>query len=184
MHHVVSAEDTVKRALLGTLVLAAVATTGDWIWATFLSEHVVAAGLLHGALLCLAMGAMIGLAPGRPAVGAAAGLGIGFAAAALYYLLAPMLRFAAMIVAWFSLWVMLAVVYHRLTNGTSAALAATRGILAGTASGLAFYLVSGMWTEWSPQQINYADHFVRWACAFAPGFAVIHGGRSRASNAL
>lgn len=167
-----------KHALLGTVVIAAIATFGDWIWATFLSRHLMVAGLLHGALLCLAMGAVVGRSAGRPAAGAAAGLGIGFAAAGLYYLLAPVMRFAAMLVAWFALWVMLAMLYYRLANGASAALAVTRGIVAGAASGLAFYLVSAMWTRWNPQDINYADHFARWAFAFAPGFAVIHGGRS------
>ena len=35
-----------KNALIGTLALAAIATFGDWVWATFLSRHIMAAGLV------------------------------------------------------------------------------------------------------------------------------------------
>lgn len=168
-----------KSALISTLVLGVVATFGDWIWATYLSRHTMVAGLLHGALQCLAMGAMLGRPVGRLGAGAAGGLAIGFAAAGLFYLLAPLLRYGAMFVAWFALWVLLGVLYHSLARGTSLRLAITRGMIAGMASGLAFYLVSGMWTRWNPQAINYLDHFARWTCAFAPGFFALQAGRAR-----
>lgn len=168
-----------KNALISAVVLGAVATAGDWIWATFLSQHLMVAGLVHGALLCLAMGATIGRPVGRGGTGAAAGVGIGLAAATLFYLLEPLVGDAAMFVAWFSLWVLLAVLYHRLANGTSLRLAITRGIIAGFASGLAFYLISGMWTDWNPRAINYLDHFARWTFAFAPGFFALQGGSAR-----
>jgi hypothetical protein len=173
------AELTVKNALASTVVVAAIATLGDWIWASFLSRHLMAAGLVHGALLCLAMGAMVGRPVGRIGAGAAGGIVIGFAAAALFYALAPAIRYAAMFVSWFALWVLLALLLHRLASGASPALAATRGVVAGAASGLAFYLISGMWTRWDPQSVDYVDHFARWAFAFAPGFAAIQGGGAR-----
>lgn len=163
-----------KDALVSTVVVAAVATLGDWVWATFLSQHLMAAGVAHGALLCLAMGAMIGRPGGRAFAGAAAGVGIGTVAAALFYALAPLFRTGAMFVAWFALWVMLA----WLMPGTSRARAwhrMGRGLIAGTASGLAFYAVSGMWTRWDPDAVNYMDHFTRWAIAFAPGFIGLQG---------
>jgi hypothetical protein len=167
----------VRQAILSTLVVAAVATFGDWIWATFLSQHVMAAGLIHGALLCLAIGAVIGLPHGKVATAALAGIVIGFAAAGLFYLLAPMLRYSAMFPAWFALWVLFGVLAHKLAPGTPLRLAITRGIIAGVASGLAFYLVSGMWTRWNPATINYVDHAARWIAAFAPGFFALQGGR-------
>jgi hypothetical protein len=166
-------ELNVKNGLVSTVVVAAVATFGDWIWATFLPRHLMAAGLLHGALLCLAMGAMVGRPLARVGTGAAGGIAVGLAAAALFYALAPALRGAAMFAAWFALWVLLALLYHRLAKGGSASIAIARGLLAGVASGLAFYLVSGMWTGWNPEAINYLDHFGRWAFAFAPGFLII-----------
>jgi hypothetical protein len=164
-----------KNALISTVVVALVATFGDWIWATFLSRHLMAAGVVHGALLCLSMGAMVTLPAGRVARGAAAGLGIGVVAAGLFYALAPLLRMRAMFVAWFALWMMLA----WLVPGTSLARAwhqSIRGLLAGIASGLAFYAVSGMWTRWDPATVNYLDHFARWVIAFAPGFLALQAG--------
>jgi hypothetical protein len=171
-----------KNALISAVVLGAIATLGDWIWAAFLPDHITAAGLVHGALLCLAMGAMVGRPVGRPGAGAAAGIGIGFAAAGLFYLLAPLMRSAAMFVAWFALWVLLAVLYHRLANSTALRFAIARGIIAGTASGLAFYLIADMWTGWNPEAIDYAEHFARWTFAFAPGFLVLQGGSARAAT--
>jgi len=170
----------VKNAFVSIGVVAIAATFGDWIWATFLSRHLMAAGLIHGALLCLAMGAMVGRPTGRAAAGAAAGVGIGLAAAGLFYLLAPIMRYGAMFVAWFALWVLLAALYHRLGGGTSLRLAIARGVIAGAASGLAFYLISDMWTRWNPQAINYLEHFARWTFAFAPGFLVLQGGTRQA----
>jgi hypothetical protein len=170
----------VKNALISTLLLGIVATVGDWIWATYLAQHVMTAGLIHGALLCLAMGAMVGRPTGHLPLGAAAGIGIGVVAAGTFYLLSPMLRYSAMFPAWFLLWVLLALLYHRLRPGTPLRWAVTRGIIAGAASGLAFFLVSGMWTRWNPAEIDYLDHFARWVFAFAPGFLVLQGGRRSA----
>lgn len=171
-----------KDAAVSTLVLGAVATIGDWIWASYLSEHLMAAGLVHGALLCLAMGAVIGLPVGQAMRGAAGGVAIGLAAAGLFYLLAPAMRMGAMFVSWFGLWTMLAVLYHRLVGGTRLRVAVTRGLIAGAASGLAFYLVSDMWTHWNPESINYLEQFIRWTFAFAPGFLVLQGGRPAAAS--
>ena len=167
-----------KFALLSTAVVAAVATFGDWIWAAFLSQHLVVAGLIHGALLCLAMGAMLALPNRRVVVGAAAGIGVGIAAAALFYLLAPILRMGAMLPAWFALWVMLSAVTRALGVATRTWIETlARGVLAGLLSGAAFYLVADMWTGWDPSRINYAEHLARWAFAFAPGFLALQASR-------
>jgi hypothetical protein len=56
-----------------------------------------------------------------------------------------------------------------------------RGVAAGVLSGAGFYLVSGMWTRWDPANINYLDHFARWAAAFAPGFLALQTARSQAA---
>jgi hypothetical protein len=167
----------VKYALISTAVLAAVATVFDWVWATFLPQHLMAGGLVHGAALCLAMGAMLAMPSRRAGVGAASGIVVGVSAAALFYALAPMLRMAAMLPAWIALWVMLAAASRWLgALSVSWREAAVRGVIAGVASGAAFYAVSGMWTRWNPAAINYADHLVRWAFAFAPGFIALQAG--------
>jgi hypothetical protein len=168
-----------KNAMISTASVALAATFGDWIWATYLSRHLMAAGLVHGALLCLSMGAMVTLPAGRVGRGAAAGLGIGVVAAGLFYALAPLLRTGAMFVAWFALWMMLARLVPGTVPGTNLAPTwhrSVRGLLAGIASGLAFYAVSGMWTRWDPTNVNYFDHFARWVIAFAPGFLALQAG--------
>lgn len=163
-----------KNAAISTAIVAVVATVGDWVWASFLSRHLMVAGLVHGALLCLAMGAVLALPARRAASGAVWGVAVGIAAAAAFYALAPVLRYGAMLPAWFALWVMLALVQQRGGAGAvSWREAAVRGAIAGLASGAAFYLVSGMWTEWNPRAINYLDHLARWAFAFAPGFIAL-----------
>jgi hypothetical protein len=168
----------VKFALLSTAVVAVVATFGDWVWAAFLSQHLVVAGLIHGALLCLAMGAMLALPNRRVVVGAAAGVGVGIAAAGLFYLLAPILRMGAMLPAWFALWVMLSAVTRALGVATRTWIETlARGVLAGLLSGAAFYLVADMWTGWDPSRINYPEHLARWAFAFAPGFLALQASR-------
>jgi hypothetical protein len=164
----------VKPALISTAIVAVVATFGDWFWAMFLSRHVMIAGLVHGALLCLAMGAVLGLPARRAALGAALGVGVGIAAAAFFYALAPLLRYGAMLPAWFALWVLLALAQRRLVRSAmSRSEALVRGAIAGLASGAAFYVVSGMWTRWNPAAIDYLDHLARWAFAFAPGFLAL-----------
>jgi hypothetical protein len=169
----------VKFALMSTGVVAAVATLGDWVWATFLSRHLVLAGLVHGALLCLAMGAVLAMPARRVWLGAAAGIGVGIAAAALFYLLAPMLRMGAMLPAWFALWVMLSAVTRVLgVLPRSWPETLVRGVLAGVLSGAAFYAVADMWTGWDPARINYVEHFGRWAFAFAPGFLALQASRT------
>lgn len=166
-----------KPALASTVILAVVATFGDWIWATFLPRHLMIAGLLHGALLCLAMGAVVGLPVGRPGTGARWGVAVGLAAAACFYALAPLFGYGAMLPAWFALWVLLALARRRVTDERVPwGRAVLRGAIAGIASGAAFYLVSGMWTRWNPQAIDYFDHLARWAFAFAPGFAALQAG--------
>jgi hypothetical protein len=178
MHDLLRAEIIVKSALISTLVVAAVATLGDWIWATFLSRHLVVAGVVHGALLCLAMGAVLALPTRRVLVGGAAGLAIGVAAAGLFYLLAPALGMRAMLPAWFALWVMLGAmtrIYAAARRSWVETL--VRGVAAGLLSGVAFYLVADMWTGWDPARINYLEHFARWAFAFAPGFVALQVAR-------
>lgn len=168
-----------KFALISTLVVAAVATGGDWIWATFLSRHLMIAGLLHGALLCLAMGFVLAIPSRRLLAGAGAGLLVGVAAAGLFYLLAPLLRMGAMLPAWFALWVMLSAAARALAVGSrSWRDTLLRGIVAGVLSGAAFYMVSGMWTAWDPAAIDYPEHFARWAFAFAPGFLALQASRT------
>jgi hypothetical protein len=160
---------------IGSAVFAAVIMTlGDFVWASRLLQHRMAYGLLHGAGLCLALGLALGAPAKRPLTGAIGGLVVGILSAASFYVLAPMMRYSAMLVSWVLLWILLALLDRMLRRGASVGAALVRGALAAVGSGLAFYAVSGMWDNWNPQAINYADHFLRWAVAFLPGFLALH----------
>jgi hypothetical protein len=162
------------RAAVGAaLFLGVVMTFGDYVWATWHVRHKVVYGLVHGALMCLCIGAVIGARTRRAGAGALAGLPIGVAAAAAFYLLAPMLRMAAMLPAWMLFWILFALLQQRLGRAESVMRAVTRGGVAAVLSGAAFYAISGIWTRPAPGGPNYLVHFVSWSFAFLPGFLTL-----------
>lgn len=160
-------------AIGSALFAAVVMTLGDFVWASQLLPHRTAYGLLHGAGLCLALGLALGAPAKRPLTGAIGGLVVGILSAASFYVLAPLMRYSAMLVSWMLLWILLALLDRMLQRGASVASALIRGVLAAVGSGIAFYAISGMWRDWNPQTINYVDHFLRWAIAFLPGFLAL-----------
>ncbi len=162
-----------QTAILSTLAVAAAATAADWVWAAQLLPHRMWYGIVHGAALCGAMGAAIGLPVRRPLTGFVGGLCAGVMAAASFYLLAPLLRYAAMFAAWCFLWMLFAYLDGPILRAASRLEALARGLSAAILSGAAFYAVSGMWTRWDPASIDYVDHFLRWSVAFLPGFLAL-----------
>jgi hypothetical protein len=48
-----------------------------------------------------------------------------------------------------------------------------RGTMAAIGSGLAFYAISGIWTNPRPGGPDYVYHLVCWTVAFLPGFAAL-----------
>jgi hypothetical protein len=163
-----------RPALVSSVALAALSTLGDFIWATWIPRHTVALGISHGALLCAAVGLALGIQAGQPLRGAVGGAVIGAAAAVSYYVMAPALGFAAMFVAWFGLWITLAAMTGRLHRWPATwRVVTTRGVAAAAGSGLAFYLISGIWRPFDPVGWDYAVHFAAWTIAFLPGFTAL-----------
>lgn len=167
-------------ALVGAVAIAAVSTLGDFIWATWIARPRQVHGLIHGTLVFLAIGFFLGSVAGRPAAGAVAGALAGAAAAGSFYLLAPLFGFSSMFISWFVVWIALGFVYAWLMR-TSASTGTVigRGVIAAVASGLAFYLISGIWRPFNPQGWDYATHFAAWTIAYLPGFAALMMGRER-----
>lgn len=164
-------------ALIGALVLGVVSTLGDFVWEAMHLRHRMRYGLVHGAVVCLCVGVVIGWRAHRPAVGAAAGPVIGVAAAGLFYILVGALGFSAMFVSWMSFWICFALLQAQLEPSRDYRLAAIRGLAAAFLSGLAFYAISGIWTQPSPEGPNYLRNFLSWTFAFLPGFAALFIGR-------
>jgi hypothetical protein len=165
----------VRAAAAGALFLAALSTLGDWVWARFIPSHSPAFGLAHGAIVCLAIGLVLGVPRRRARRGALAGALIGLAAAGGFYLLAHAMGYAAMFVLWMALWAAFGWLGGRGLGEprTSTRESVGRGVLAAVASGLAFYAISGIWTRPSPGGPNYAYHFACWAVAYLPGFLAL-----------
>ena len=176
--------------IAGSLAIAAVSTTGDFVWATWVPAHLAVYGFAHAAMLFLAIGLFLGAVAGRAATGALESACVGVLAAGVYYLLAPVLGFWAMIVAWMAMWIGLAGVYGRLSarrvdSGDrhdvpiNLGAVASRGAIAAVASGLGFWAISGIWRPFNPQGWDYAVHFGAWTVAYFPGFAALLIARPR-----
>ncbi len=156
-------------ALAASLFLAVVATLGDFVWEFFNIRHNPVYGVIHGAVFCLAIGVAIGVRVGKPIAAIVAGPLVGVLAAGVFYMLAPAMRMTAMFPAWMLFWICFALLQRQLRD-EPAGRAIARGLAAAVLSGVAFYLVSGIWTERAPGGSNYVRNFLSWSFAFFPGF--------------
>ncbi len=174
---------SILHALAAALLLAGVMTLGDFVWAVFHVRHRALYGVAHGAVMCLVIGAVVGARVGRIVMGTVAGPFIGITAAAMFYLLAPMMRMSAMLPAWMLFWTLFAILQRQLSAEDvrdSARSVAVRGLTAAVLSGLAFYAISGIWTRHEPAGPNYVVHFASWGIAFLPGFVALFAARRTA----
>jgi len=171
-------------ALKGALLLGALMTIGDFIWANWRVRHMMLYGILHGMAIFLAIGLFLGARTGTPLRGGVAGVVAGAAAAGSFYLFAPLLGYSAMFLSWVLVWIALGFISSWLTRrallrqrGGSGRIMARdalgRGVIAALVSGAAFYAVSGMWFPFNPVGWDYAVHFAAWTFAFLPGFAAL-----------
>lgn len=168
--------------LIGIAVVAAVSAAGDYVWYEIGVEHRMWAGIAHGAVLLSAVGGALGAASGRILRGVPTGTVAGVAGALVYYVLASALGFVAMLVAWASVWVVLAVLDGRFTRRVRRplALCLVQGGTAAFLSGVTFYLVvSSLWGRAPAGGRNYLLQFAMWAIAWAPGILAIGQDLSR-----
>jgi hypothetical protein len=161
-----------RSAIVGSLLVAAVSTAGDFVWAGLNLRHRVIYGVAHGAVLFACIGAYFGLLDKRTLRGALYGAGIGIAAAGTFYVLAPIAGYSVMFFVWAFVWIALAVVAGNQP-------VVWRGVFAMVGSGVGFYLISGIWRPFDPVGWDYAIHFLSWAFAYLPGFAALLASRDR-----
>ena len=160
-------------SICAALTLAAAMTAGDMLWEGLSLRHRVVYGVAHGALMCLLVGGAIGWRVHRSAAGLAAGVPIGILAAGVFYLLARWMRYYAMFPAWMFLWICFGLLQKWLAGAPGWAVAVARGTVAALLSGVAFYLISGIWTRPPQGGPNYLLHLGAWFVAFLPGFVVL-----------
>jgi hypothetical protein len=164
----------VQQAIGGASAIAAVSTLGDFIWATWIPEHLPLYGLAHGTLLFLSIGLFLGTVSNRPGLGAGAGALIGGLAVGSFYLLAPIAGYSIMFAVWIGVWVPLGMLNEFLRHQSpEIRIALARGAVAAATSGAAFYLISGIWFPFNPQGWDYLTHFAGWTTAYLPGFAAL-----------
>ena len=162
-------------ALFGALLLGALSTVGDMIWDAWIRSNRIFYALIHGAVICVAIGLVLGLSAGG---GKAIKRGvtftpvIGVVAAGSFYLLATFMGWWAMFVCWLMMWVSCAWVHQSMQGETKSKTYLVRGLLASLVSGLAFYGISGIWTN-PPTDPNYLIYFAYWSLAFFPAFAIL-----------
>jgi len=165
------------KLLLGIAVVAAVATAGDYTWYEIGVGHRMLTGIVHGAVLLLAVGGVLGALSGRLVTGLPLGAAAGIAGALMYYGVAPATGgTTAMVVAWAALWIVLAFfdgrILRRVKLPTSEIV--SRGVLAAVLGAVAFYaMVDVLWGRPPAGGRNYAVQFAAWMIAWAPGILAL-----------
>ena len=173
----------IREAVVGALVLAALSTCGDYLWANVIPHHRPIYGVIHGTLLFLVVGEYLGALARKTAIGALGGALIGFLAAGSFYVLSPVLGYSAMFLLYVAVWVALGLLNGRVLQpargaGVSAepermGIVLTRSVLAAIGTGIAFYAISGIWFPFNPHGWDYAVHFLSWTVAYLPAFAAL-----------
>ncbi len=167
----------VLRSFIGAVVLGAVSTFGDWVWANYITDGAVIPGVVHGGVIFLILAAVLAwdgtrraaarLLPVLPA--------FGIVLAAVFYPLAWVLGYlGALLVTWVLMWLATAVLQRWARGGVeTAGRSLLRGAAAAVGSGLAFWAISGIWTNPAPGGPSYPWTFACWTFAFLPGFLAL-----------
>ena len=173
--------------VLGILLVAAVATAGDYLWYTLGVRHSVTNGVIHGAVLLTAVGGVLGAAAGRLLKGLPIGTLAGIGGAIAYYAIVATVGGrtygAAIPAAWVILWLLLAMFDGRWLRAPAVrpwSEVALRGALAAVVGGVAFALVmQTLWGRAPAGGRNYAIQFAAWAFAWTPGILILTAARWR-----
>jgi hypothetical protein len=172
----------------GILGVALVATLTDYTWYTLHVRHSLMAGVVDGAVMLTAVGAVLGVNAGRVGKGLPIGALAGVAGALVYYLLVALVDRrvygTAIPAAWVTLWLILALLDGRWLRAPARRpwpTIAARGVLAALCSGVAFSLVMNtLWGRPPASGKNYVVQFAAWVIAWAPGLlALTLAGRDR-----
>jgi hypothetical protein len=170
-------------AAAGAATLGAASTLGDWIWARYIPDGAVLPGVVHGfvffallaAVLAYAVGTALGwrrLLPSLPLAGL-------FLAASFYPIALALGYIAGLLVTWAAMWIVLSLLLRWALAGSETLRSALiRGVVAAAGSGLAFWAVSGIWTNpaAAADPLTLA-RFGAWTFAFTPGLLALMVGQ-------
>ena len=168
-----------KSAILSALVVAAVSTLGDYLWANVIPHRQIVYWFAHAIVLFATVGICLGWPARKPVMGAIGAIVVGCAATIGFYLLRPLIGYFAIVVLFGALWIALgAFTLAVLQRRTGVGEILTRSVLAALGAGLGFYAISGIWMPFNPRGWDYAMYFVKWTIAYLPAFAaLLVGGR-------
>jgi hypothetical protein len=166
---------------VGILGVALVATLSDYTWYTLNVRHSITTGIIHGAVLLTAVGAVLGLVANRVLKGLPIGALSGIGGALIYYLLVALVdrRTYGMAIpaSWVAMWLLLAVLDGRWLRAPQRRQwreIAMRGVVAAVLSGIAFFLVlNTLWGHPPATGKNYVVQFAAWVVAWAPGLLAL-----------
>lgn len=160
-------------ALVGAIVLGALSTIYDFLWVHFEVRHRMVNGLVHGMSLLSVAGLVLAWPARRYVMGVVGGALAGLMAASSFYAFYLVFGYlGGILAAWALLWLLFGMLESRLRGVRPGPEAFARGAVAAVLSGVAFYLVSGIWTEHGAAP-NYLRNFASWTFAFFPGFAAL-----------
>lgn len=170
-----------KLVLYGLVGVALVSTVGDYVWYEVGVQHRMVAGIIHGAILLAAVGAVVGAPSGRLRAGIPVGALAGISGALVYYGIVMLggrgSGTAAMVIAWAMLWVMVAMLDGRVLRSFAPRpwdQILVRGFLAAALGGVAFYLMMDtLWGRPPASGRNYLTQFGAWLIAWTPGLLAL-----------
>ncbi len=169
------------KILIGVGVVALVSTLGDYVWFEYGVRHRMLTGIAHGAILLAAVGGVIGAAAGRLVAGIPIGAAAGVGGALVYYALTSVggrtAGAVAMVTAWASVWLILAVLDGRVLRRADPRAwgeVVLRGLAAAALGGVAFYaMMDTLWGRPPAGGRNYLIQFGAWLVAWAPGLLAL-----------
>jgi hypothetical protein len=179
------------RIVLGILGVALLATLADYTWYTLRVRHTIVTGIVHGAALLTAVGAVLGLESGRVLKGLPIGALAGVGGALTYYLLIALMDGrtygSAIPASWVALWLIVAALDGRWLRAPLQRPwkeIAVRGAIAAVSSGIAFFLVMNtLWGRPPATGKNYVVQFAAWVAAWTPGLLALTLGPSNPGRA-
>lgn len=166
----------VRRGLLAAAALGAAMTVGDWIWARWLTDGDMVAGLVHGVAFFAALAGVLGWAARASLVRLMLTLPIaGLAIAAGFYGLFALTRDyrVSLLACWAAMWLATAAALRQALGADEPpGRTALRGLLATVGAGLSFWSIAWVWTS-AGAGTGYAARWALWTWAFAPGLLAL-----------